>query len=52
MTTCQFCGLDTLDTFAIYDLEVCFDCTDLAELAYEGEGDYLENMAFDIAGDR
>lgn len=37
MTTCQFCGLDTWDSYFIYDLEVCYDCTDLAEMTYEEE---------------
>ena len=37
METCEFCGLDVTDLFAIYNVMVCFDCTDLAEMAYEEE---------------
>ena len=34
MSECQFCGLPTDDLFYIYDMAVCLDCTDLAEMTY------------------
>lgn len=37
MTDCEFCGLPASDLFAIYNVMVCFDCTDLAEMTYEEE---------------
>lgn len=54
MTTCQFCNLPVAALYAVYDIQVCIDCTDLAEIAYSGdeESDYIENLAFDIWADR
>lgn len=37
MTDCEFCGLPTADLFWVYNVQVCFDCTDLANIAYEPE---------------
>lgn len=56
MTTCHFCHLELepSQVFYIYDMEVCFGHTYMAELSYEGDeaSDYIENLAFDFAGDR
>lgn len=37
METCEFCGLPVNALYAIYNVMVCLDCTDLAEMAYEEE---------------
>jgi hypothetical protein len=37
MKDCDFCGLPTADLYWVYNVEVCEDCTDLAEMAYEPE---------------
>lgn len=34
---CQFCGLPTSSLYWIYEIQVCYDCCELAEVAYEPE---------------
>jgi hypothetical protein len=35
MNDCQFCGLPAESLAPVYGVEVCADCVELAELAFE-----------------
>lgn len=38
MFECQFCGLESATLSEVFGVEVCADCVELAEIAYEPEG--------------